>query len=92
VVLRPFDPDQEIQGAPEIAVEILSASNTRRAMQRKLSQFFASGCQLAWIIDPQTRTVEVWKSPAGPSRTLRESDALETALLPGFAYPIAKLF
>lgn len=92
VVLRPFDPDQEIEGAPEIAAEILSPSNTRRAMHHKLAQFFASGCQLVWIIDPQTRTVEVWESPAGPSRTLRESDALETPLLPGFTYPIAKLF
>jgi len=92
VVLREIGSVKEITGAPEIAAEILSPSNTRRAMHRKLSQFFAAGCQLAWIIDPQTRTVEVWESPAGPSHTLRESDALETTLLPGFTYPIAKLF
>lgn len=92
VVLREIGSVKEITGAPEIAVEILSRSNTRRAMQRKLAQFFAAGCKLAWIIDPQTRTVEVWESPAGPSRTLGASDALETTLLPGFTYPIAKLF
>jgi len=78
VVLRTIDPDQEIQGAPEIAAAILSPSNTRRAMQRKLSQFFATGCKLAWIIDPKTRTVEVWESATGPSRTLREGGHLET--------------
>ena len=61
-------------------------------MQRKLAQFFATGCKLAWIIDPKTRTIEVWESAAGASRTLRESDSLETPLLPGFACPIAKLF
>ena len=92
VVLRVFDPDKEIQGAPEIAAEILSPSNSRRAMQRKLSQFFSTGCKLAWIIDPKTRTVEVWESATGPSRTLRESDALETPLLPGFSHAVAKLF
>jgi Uma2 family endonuclease len=92
VMLRTIDPDHEIQGAPEIAAEILSPSNTRRGMQRKLGQFFASGCKLAWIIDPKTRTVEVWKSAAGASRTLRESDSLETPLLPGFTCPITKLF
>jgi Uma2 family endonuclease len=61
-------------------------------MKRKLDQFFANGCKLAWIIDPKTRTVDVWESAAGPSRTLRESDALETPLLPNFSLPIAQLF
>jgi Uma2 family endonuclease len=92
VIMRSIDPDQEIQGAPDIAAEILSPSNTRRGMQRKLGQFFAIGCKLAWIIDPTTRTVEVWESGAGASRTLRESEPLETPLLPGFSLPIAKLF
>jgi Uma2 family endonuclease len=92
VMRRAFDPDKEIQGAPEIAAEILSPSNTRRAMHRKLSQFFAAGCKLAWIIDPKTRTVEVWESAHGQSRILHESDSLETPLLPGFVLPIAKLF
>lgn len=92
VVFRPFDPDQEIQGAPDIAVEILSPSNTRRAMQRKLGQFFATGCKLAWVIDPKSQTVEVWESAAGPSRTLGIADSLATPLLPGFSCPIAKLF
>ena len=92
VVLRTIGLDHEIQGAPEIAAEILSPSNTRRAMQRKLEQFFATGCKLAWVIDPKTRTVEVWESGSGPLRTLLESDSLETPLLPGFTCPIAKLF
>jgi Uma2 family endonuclease len=92
VVPRTFDPDQEIQGAPEIAAEILSPSNTRRAIERKLSHCFAAGCKLAWIIDPKTRLVEVWESAAGSSRTLQESDCLETSLLAGFAHPVAKLY
>ena len=92
VMLRPIDPDHEIQGAPEIAAEVLSPSNSKREMKRKLGQFFATGCKLAWIIDPKARTVEVWESAAGPSRTLRESDSLETPLLPDFSLPIAKLF
>lgn len=92
VIMRSIDPDQEIQGAPDIAAEILSPSNTKREMKRKLGQFFAAGCKLAWIIDPKTRSVEVWESAAGPSRTLRDSDSLETPLLPGFSLQIARLF
>jgi Uma2 family endonuclease len=92
VVLREIGSVKEITGAPDIAVEILSPSNTKIEMHRKLGQFFAAGCKLAWIIDPKTRTVEVWESPSGPSRTLNESDSLETPLLPAFSHPIAKLF
>ena len=61
-------------------------------MQRKLTQFFATGCKLAWIIDPKIRTVEIWESSAGPTRTLLEFDQLETPLLPAFTHPVAKLF
>jgi len=92
VVLRAIDPDQEIEGAPDLAAEVLSPSNTKREMKRKLGQFFATGCKLAWIIDPTTRAAEVWESAAAPSRTLRESDSLATPLLPGFSLPVAKLF
>ena len=92
IVLRDIEDEKEIHGAPEIAAEILSPSNTRRAMERKLGQFFATGCKLAWIIDPKARTVEVWVSATGPVRTLGEHDSLETPLLPGFAFPISKLF
>jgi Uma2 family endonuclease len=92
VVLREIGSVKEITGAPDIAAEILSPSNTKKEMRRKVSQFFATGCRLAWIIDPKTRTVEIWEPASGPSRTLRDSDSLETPLLPGFTCPIAKLF
>jgi Uma2 family endonuclease len=92
VVFRETGSVKEINGAPDIAIEILSPSNTKKEMHRKLEQFFAAGCQLAWIIDPKSRTIEVWESAAAPSQTLQESDQLETPLLPGFSHPIAKLF
>ncbi len=92
VVFRDIGSVKEISGAPDIAAEILSPSNTKREMKRKLGQFFSTGCQVAWVIDPKTRTVEVWESASGPLRVLLETDALETPLLPGFTCPIAKLF
>lgn len=92
VVFREVGSVKEIAGSPDIAAEILSPSNTKREIERKLGQFFSTGCKLAWIIDPKARTIEVWESAKAPSHTLRESDALEAPLLPGFSCPIAKLF
>ena len=79
-------------GAPDLAVEILSPNNTRAEIDERLRDFFASGTQLAWIINPETESVEVCHSPVrrrlvGPGGALDGED-----LLPGFQFPIAELF
>lgn len=79
--------------APDLAVEVLSETNTRLEMDQKLSEYFRSGTRLAWIVDPRTRTVEVYHTPDQPIRVLRATDQLEGEhVLPGFAVPINDLF
>ena len=80
------------QGAPDLAVEVLSPSNSRREVDERLSDFFSSGAQLAWVIDPERELVEVCHSPT--QRRLLGSGAMLDGeqLLPGFQYPIADLF
>lgn len=79
-------------GAPDLAIEILSPNNTRAEIDERLKDFFASGTQLAWVIDPETESVEVCHSPthrrlAGSGGVLNGED-----LLPGFQFSIADLF
>ena len=79
-------------GAPDLAAEILSPHNTRHEMDQRLKDFFASGTKIAWIIDPETESVEVCHSLTrqtlvGPGGFLDGED-----ILPGFRYPIAELF
>ena len=45
---------------PELAVEVLSESNTRGEMQRKLKEYFLAGSQLVWRVDPVARKVDVY--------------------------------
>ena len=79
--------------APDLAVEVISESNTPREMARKLVEYFASGTRLAWYIDPSTRTVAVYRAPGEPAFTLTEADALDGEdVLPGFSLPVAELF
>lgn len=79
-------------GAPDLAVEVLSENNTRAEIDERLKDFFASGTQIAWIIDPAKEMVEVCHSPT--QRKLIGSGGLLEGenLLPGFEYPIADLF
>jgi Uma2 family endonuclease len=77
---------------PEIAVEVLSPSETTRMVHRKLKQYFQAGVKEVWLIDPEDRTAEIWTGPRLPDHELTLSDALASPLLPGFALPLGELF
>jgi Uma2 family endonuclease len=77
---------------PDLAVEVLSAGNTKREMQRKLEEYFETGVRLVWFIDPRTRTAEVYTSPR-KSKIIPADGALDGGkVLPGFRLPLRKLF
>ena len=79
-------------GVPDLAVEVLSPNNSRSEMNERLRDFFSSGTQIVWLIDPETSCVEICRSLPqrrliGPDGELDGED-----LLPGFRYPINDLF
>jgi Uma2 family endonuclease len=79
--------------APDLAVEVLSESNTKEEIDQKLREYFASGTRLAWIIDPRGRTVAVYHGPDLPTVILQETDMLDgEQVIPGFSMPISMLF
>jgi Uma2 family endonuclease len=77
---------------PDLAVEVLSESNTKREMARKRREYFASGTRLVWEVDPESRTVSVYNAPER-FQMLSETDTLDGGdLLPGFALRLTDLF
>jgi Uma2 family endonuclease len=78
--------------APDVAVEVLSRSNTAKEIDRKRQELFASGTKLIWVVDPEQRTVDVYTSP--DDRTpLTENDTLTGGdVLPGFELSIREWF
>ena len=78
--------------APDLAVEVLSPSNTKAEMARKRAEYFASGVRLIWEFDPRDRTVAVYTTPE-EAIILDESMTLDGGeVLPGFVLPLAELF
>ena len=90
--LNTIDLDRSpIDGAPALAVEVISPSNTAQDMAKKTQQYLHSGCRVVWIVYPSLRLVEV-HSAAGV-RLVREPDALkEEKLLPGFSLSLVYVF
>ncbi len=78
--------------APDLAVEVLSKSNTSAEMRRKVGEYFAAGVRLVWIVDPKKRTARV-DTAVDQSVLLDEHQSLDGGdVLPGFRLALKDLF
>jgi Uma2 family endonuclease len=77
---------------PDIAIEVLSPSESTRSIHRKLKQYFAAGVKEVWLIDPETGTAEIWTGPSLPEQELGGDAAITSPLLHGFNLALAELF
>ncbi|MBZ5608769.1 MAG: Uma2 family endonuclease [Acidobacteriia bacterium] len=77
---------------PDITAEVLSPSERPGMIHRKLKQYFAAGVKEVWLIDPDSREVEIWTGATLPERALAVGEALTSPLLPGFGLALAELF
>src|SRR5688572_4499350 len=76
-------------GAPDLAVEVLSPSETRSEIDEKIEEYLRGGTRQVWVVDPARRRVTIHR-PNGAPQLLSEADTLEGAdLLPGFRYPLS---
>lgn len=80
------------QGAPDLAVEIVSPNDVWQKLNQKMAELFANGTRLAWVINPGDQTVLVYHS-SQPDRILKAGDLLDgEQIVPGFSMPVADLF
>lgn len=86
----PRDPICDV--GPNLAVEILSHTNTKAEIDRKRTEYFDAGVELVWIVDPVKRIVEAWTTPRD-CHLFGVADTLDGAgVLPGFAVSIKEWF
>lgn len=79
-------------GAPDLAVEIISPFERQRQINRKVKQYLAAGCHTVWLVYPDDQSVAVFEA-SGAQRTLHTDDLLEAPdLLPGFSVRVTDLF
>lgn len=89
--IRSTDPDSYFEGAPELAVEVVSPSDSAEDLQLKVRQYLQAGARQVWILYPKTKCVHVFHGSEG--KILNESQTLEGGdLLPGFSVKVADLF
>jgi Uma2 family endonuclease len=85
-------PQGDLHLAPDLAVEVLSPNNGGVEMDDKLSEYLEAGVPLVWIINPDRRTIRVYRSD-GTTRLFRSTDVIENEpVLPGFRLLVGEIF
>ena len=81
-----------LEVAPELVVEIMSPSDRWQDIRSKLDDYFSIGVERVWIVEPERRTVLVYRSSTD-LREFGEDDVLKgEGVLEGFELPVAELF
>ena len=87
------DPESPyIVGAPLLAVEILSPSDSQQDIQRKVDIYLAAGVALVWVVDPHFKTVIVHSPASIPEMKAGDEVLCGGNVLPEFSVIVSKLF
>ena len=85
------NPAKYATGAPDLAVEVISPSETRRSVDRKTGILLSSGSQEAWNVYPDTQTVQV-HSTGNAVRVLQAADEITSPVFPGWSARVSSFF
>jgi Uma2 family endonuclease len=77
-----------LEGAPALAVEVISKANTAEMMQRKIKLYMQNGAREAWLFYPRAQSVTVYRG-----RTATEVEGtLTSELLPGVSIDLSQVY
>jgi Uma2 family endonuclease len=83
--------DRWLAGSPELCIEVLSPSNTKREMDDRRETLFRGGCQQFWIIDIDSRTVNTYAAD-GAMHTYRATDSIPLEPFSNLPLTVAEIF
>jgi Uma2 family endonuclease len=77
---------------PDIHIEIRSPDQSPKKTGEKLEHSLANGCPLGWYIDPERRTIDVYRPGLAPERLPADGFLEGAQVLPGFRMPVGDIF
>jgi Uma2 family endonuclease len=81
-----------IEGAPDLAVDVLSPDDRAWEVAEKVEEYLSAGTRLVWVVDPRNRHAVV-HTPDRTARVLRAGESLDGAdVVPGFRLALDELF
>lgn len=78
--------------APDFVVELRSPNDRLSAMTAKMHEYIANGVRLAWQLDPQNRTVTIYRPGTEPQVLNNPTEVTGDGPVAGFVLPLAEIF
>ncbi|MBN8634483.1 MAG: Uma2 family endonuclease [Anaerolineae bacterium] len=91
-VRLPVIPEREVEGPPDLAVEVKSPTDSKRELRRKAEDYLRFGTKMVWLVFPDEQRIEVY---------VQDQDVLDVEIdgvldggnvLPGFTLLVRKIF
>jgi Uma2 family endonuclease len=78
------------EGAPEIAIEVVSPTDTAKHVKQQVHAYLKGGAKSVWVVYPEERSIEIYRE--GLIQELKADQAITDPLLPGFSSPVSSFF
>lgn len=77
---------------PDFVIELKSPSDSLASLQEKLEEYIACGARLGWLLDPDARTVHVYRPNSAPNVLNGPSSVDAAPELPGFVLDLSEVW
>lgn len=77
---------------PDLAVEVISPHDNFSKVVLKAQEYLDAGVRLVWLVEPVTRSVQVFRADGSVSRLLSGDYLMGEAVVPGFSFLVDDLF
>jgi Uma2 family endonuclease len=86
-------PNGFLDGAPDLAIEVLSPNNTIAEIDQKIVEYFENGSRLVWVINLKQHYFLVYRSAQETDRLLKQANILDgEEVIAGFTMPLSEIF
>jgi Uma2 family endonuclease len=86
------DQDRFSHICPEFVIELRSPGDNLRELQEKMEQWIANGAELAWLIDPQEKSVSIYRAGDSPEVIYHPTSVQGTDPVAGFELVMARIW
>jgi len=85
------DPEDNLHGAPDLTIEVLSPSNSAAEMNEREKLCLENGCREFWVVDPDLRQVKV-STPDGITTAYRAGQEIPLRIFDGKSLKVDAIF
>jgi Uma2 family endonuclease len=90
-----LSPEQRRQFAPicpDFVLELVSPADDLATVQAKMQEYLENGCRLGWLVNPETRSVTIYRPNVAPEIVTFDVVLSGEDVLPGFTVDLRHIF